>query len=226
MTHPILILRPQPGSKHSADFFTEAGYHVQCNPLFDIRPIWQKLDQPIPHSQHYDCILLGSANALRCAGTWREKLTTLPVFAVGEKSAAMAQQTGFTVAAWGNDGLQDLIPVAEEKGYQRALRLTGRNHVTLTPQKMTIENFYVYESAGLPLQPDIIKSLMKPHYIALHSARAARSFANLCSHNAVKKSQHILLCFSQKVADAAGALWAEKRIAKTPSDKAMLDLLS
>ena len=83
----------------------DMGLDVQGAPLFTIEPVeWEA-----PAPGQYDGLLVGSANIFRHGGKQLEKLTKLPVHAVGETTADAARTAGFLVGRTGRGGLQNLL---------------------------------------------------------------------------------------------------------------------
>ena len=102
---PLFLFRPEPGWSVSAQTARAMGLDVHGSPLFTIEPVpW---DAPSPTD--YDGILVGSANVFRHGGKKLDKLTKLPVHAVGEATADAARRAGFLVGRTGRGGLQNLL---------------------------------------------------------------------------------------------------------------------
>jgi uroporphyrinogen-III synthase len=88
----VLVTRPEPGAARTAERLRAAGYEPVVIPLTKVAP----LRQGRPTSE-FDAVAVSSANALRHAypaliGLLLQK----PLFAVGEETAAIAREVGFT----------------------------------------------------------------------------------------------------------------------------------
>lgn len=219
MTVPILTLRPEPGSSATVAAGLAAGLTIEACPLFEIRPVaWEA---PSPDS--VDALLLGSANAVRHAGEALEAFRGKPVHAVGEATARAADTAGFAVATVGTGTLQPLIDSLPPP--LRLLRLTGVEHVPVTPQPgIAIVTRVVYDSVPLPLPDAMAACLTGGIVVLLHSAAAARHFAAECSRHGVWRSGVRLAALGPRIAAAAGEGWQEVRSAAEPREAALLAL--
>ena len=215
-TRLLLVVRPEPGNARTLAAARALGLDARGFPLFVVEPVEWKLPDPA----RFDAVLLGSANALRHGGAALARYTALPVYAVGATTAAAAREAGFTVAACGAGGLSALLPHLAADGRMRVLRLSGAAHVPLEPPPgMTIETAIVYAARALALSADAVpaKSLEGAGcVVALHSGEAARHFAAECDRLGLDRARIALACLAPRVAEAAGAGWAETRIALTP----------
>jgi len=212
---PLVIIRPEPGNTASVAAARALGIEAIGIPLFAIAP----LDSPLPAGP-FDAVLAGSANAFRHGGDQLKSLLSLPVYAVGETTAAAAREAGFTVAAIGTGGLQTVLD-SLPPGPLRLLRLTGRERVSLNPPiGVELVEHVVYAANPLPLPPGLAAQFAMPAVIALHSAEAARHLAALVA----ERARLSLACIGPRVAEAAGGGWASVRAASSPDDTALLAL--
>jgi len=215
----VIAIRPEPGSSATVEAARAAGLAVAAFPLFEIRPLpWDA-----PAAASFDALLIGSANAVRHGGPGLEALRTLPVYAVGDATAAAAKAAGFTVAATGRGDLQSLLDTLA--GPLRLLRVTGAEHVPLTPPAgIAIETRVAYESLPLPLPDALAAKLGAGALVLLHSAAAARHFAGECDRTGMARSATSLAALGPRIAAAAGDGWREVRSASEPSEAALLAL--
>lgn len=189
-------------------------------PLFVVTP--RRWDAPPP--EQFDAIIGGSANAFRHGGSQLEVLRSLPVYAVGQTTAAAAQDRGFAIAATGAGGLQPLLGELAP-GHRRLLRLAGEERVPLNlPDGITMDERVVYASMPRPMPPDLMALLRAPAIIALHSADAARHLAAECGNHGIRRSWLRLIALGARIAQAAGDGWGEVAVAAMPHDKALLVL--
>ena len=91
---PFVILRPEPGAGATAEAARQRGLNPIVAPLFRIEPVeWQPRDPA-----EFDALLLTSANAVAQAGDGLREFASLPVYCVGEATAAAARDAGLSVA--------------------------------------------------------------------------------------------------------------------------------
>jgi uroporphyrinogen-III synthase len=89
----VLVTRPHPDDEATAAGLRARGFEVLLAPMLRFQPVAFPVDMDAP----YDAVIVTSANALRgieshLAG---HRLLKLPLFAVGEHSAAAARRVGF-----------------------------------------------------------------------------------------------------------------------------------
>jgi uroporphyrinogen-III synthase len=219
MTRPILTVRPEPGCSATIAAGAEAGLPIVGSPLLELRPVpWQVPAGP------FDGLLLGSASALRLGGQAVDSLVDKPVYAVGKATAEAARQRGFTVAAVGEEGLQQLLDSLAAESL-RLLRLAGRESVALNPPPgLTVETAIAYDSRGLPLSDEAAAFLRRGALVLLHSATAARRLGGECRRLAIHRRDIALAALSPRIAKSAGAGWAALRSAAQPTEAALLAL--
>jgi uroporphyrinogen-III synthase len=86
----VLVTRPSPDSEATAAALRARGYEVMQAPMLRFEPVaCSGLDA------EYGAVIVTSANALRAVEGQVERLLELPLFAVGETTAAAARKTGF-----------------------------------------------------------------------------------------------------------------------------------
>lgn len=210
MTRPLAVLRPAPGNEATARRIEAAGHAAIRLPLFEVVALpWTPPDPAV-----HDALVLTSANAIRHAGAALVNYTALPVYAVGEATAAAAHAAGLAVAAVGEDGVEALLARAHDAGARRALHLAGRerSHAELLPVTATVA---VYASEPLPA-PALSK--LAGSVALVHSRRAALRLADLVSDRA----GIAVAALSQTVAQAAGAGWRAVAVAAAPTDAALI----
>ena len=213
---PLVLIRPEPGCAASLAAARAMGLKAFGFPLFVIEPVaWQA-----PPRDSFDAVLLGSANALRHAGSELAACRGKPAYAVGEATAEAARQAGLHVVGVAKGGLQGLMPRIDP-AHRRLLRLCGQERVPLNPPPgATMIERVVYASKALPLPAALADLLQQPAVVALHSAEAARHFASLCQDRGLVR----LACIGPRVSEAAGSGWAAVAAAPVPDDAALLAL--
>lgn len=221
MNRALLVVRPEPGNSATMAAARALGLTAWGEALFRIAPTaWNP-----PPAPEFDAVLIGSANALRHGGQALAGYAALPAYVVGEATAEAARVGGFTVAATGTGGLQNLLDRLSHDGRRRVLRLAGAEHVALTPAEGTeIVTEVVYEALPLPMSADCAARLGQGAVALLHSAAAARHFAAECARLRVDRGAVALACLGPRIADAAGEGWATVASAERPDDTALLAL--
>lgn len=219
---PIVVIRPEPGNAATLSTARAIGLTAWGEPLFRIAPVaWTA-----PPAKDFDAVLIGSANALRHGGQALAGYAALPAYVVGRATAAAAQAAGFTVAAIGNGGLQELVGHLARDNRQRVLRLAGAEHVALTPSPgMSIVTTVVYAAMRQAMSADCAGLLRQGAVVMLHSAAAARHFAAECKRLQIDRGAVALACLGPRIASAAGSEgWASVASAHRPDDTALLAL--
>ncbi len=219
MSGYVLVVRPEPGLSATVKAANAMGLNAIGYPLFEIRACeWE-----CPNSASMDALLIGSANAIRHGGEALELLKDKPVYAVGEKTAEVARDAGFTVAAVGSGGLQNVLDAIEPP--TRLLRIAGADHVDLTPPEgVSMCEVIAYESVALEL-PEPLRPLQDLGLtVLLHSARAAEQFDRESRRLALERSRISLVVIGPRVAEAAGEGWAAIHVSPEPNDHAMLEM--
>lgn len=208
---PLVVLRPEPGASATLVRAAALGLTATAVPLFVIEPLeWQA-----PATDAFDGLLLTSANAVRHAGAQLFGLRPLPVYAVGEATAAAARAAGLSVELTGGSGVEELLDQLPLQ--PRLLHLCGEDR-TASTDGQAIVAVPVYRSAPVrrPLGLDRL-----PGAIALvHSPRAGRRLAELVAD----RKQVGIAAISAAAANACGAGWAAVESAACPNDAALLSL--
>ena len=213
----VLILRPQPGAAETAARARALGLEPVVAPLFTVRPLaWTP-----PDPAGFDAVMLTSASAARQARDGLTPFRPLPCYAVGEATAAAADEAGFADIRMGADDGAALLMMMAEDGIRRAFHACGEDHLALGHPAIAIDRVPVYAAiaAGrLPPEADI--ALREGAVALLHSPRAARLFAQLAgARRAIS-----IAAISARTARAAGDGWRSVSIAPSPRDQGLLEL--
>jgi uroporphyrinogen-III synthase len=219
---PLLVIRPEPGNAVTLAAARALGLRAWGEPLFAIVPVaWIA-----PPASRFDSVLIGSATALRHGGPGLENYRGLPAYVVGKATAEAAERAGFSVAATGAVGLQDLTARLSADDRRSVLRLAGAEHVALSPpEPIRIETVVVYRAQPLPISEECGTRLRQGAVVLLHSAAAARHFASECARLDVPRRGIALACIGPRIADAAGNQgWTAVASAERPDDTALLAL--
>ncbi|GAA4042291.1 uroporphyrinogen-III synthase [Parerythrobacter jejuensis] len=219
MSVPIFVLRPEPGLTATLVAAFEAGLKAKGMALSSVEPVtWSAPAKP------FDGLLIGSANAVRHAGKELDKVSHLPVLAVGATTAKLAQEAGLQVEHVGSGGLQDLIDTLPGEP-RHLLRLAGEVHVALdVPAHLTLDSCVVYRVQYRRLSADQAGLLSGGAIVLLHSGEAGRHFAEECTRLGVDRSRVDIAAMAPRILENIGDGWRSVHVADGPSDAALLDL--
>jgi len=209
----LVIVRPEPGASASVDHARALiGIDAFAMPLFAVEPVaWA-----VPDPREFDALLLTSANAVRQGGEGLAQLRGLPVYAVGEATAATAREAGFEVAGTGDAGVDALL--SSIPGRVRLLHLCGE-HRTAAAVANAVP---VYRSVELPTPDDL--GQIEGQTVAVHSPRAGQRMAELVDRAGIDRATIRIAAISEAVALATGEGWAMREAAETPTEAALLAL--
>ncbi len=220
MSSFVFVIRPEPGLSGTMERGEALGLEMVAMPLSHAEP----LDWQMP-PRAFDGILLGSANGLRHAGPKRAQLAGLPVYAVGEATAAAAREMGFAVAQTGVGTLQAMVDMLPEDRPLKLLRLAGEEHVPITaPAHVSIETAITYRMVHRALVASEIAQLRTGGIVLLHSAGSARHFASEVQRAGIDRDGLALAALSERIARSVSNGWKSVDIAASPDDPALLSL--
>lgn len=208
----ILVLRPQPGADETAARARALGLDPVIAPLFSVRP----LDWTPPDPRVFDAVMLTSASAARQAATGLIPFLSFPCYAVGEATAAAAEEAGFTDIRVGADDGKALLLMMAEDEVRAAFHACGQDHLALGHPDVAITRVAVYAAEAadrLPVPAEDSLAL-------LHSPRAATLFAGLAGD----RSRIRIAAISARTARAAGEGWRSVSVSPRPRDQALLEL--
>lgn len=216
----VLAVRPQPGLAATMAAGERLGLNMIGYPLFEVRA----LDWDCSDPDSIDALLIGSANAIRHGGEALASLKDKPVHAVGETTAEVAREAGFTVAAVGSGGLQQVLD--DIAAPCRLLRIAGANHVDLKPPTgVEITTVIVYDTVPMEL-PEPLRPLHDLGLtVLLHSAAAAEQFDRESRRLALQRDRISLAVIGPRVASSAGKGWKAIHVSPSPNDRALLEMV-
>ena len=207
----ILVTRPQPDNERTGASLRARGFDVLLAPMLRFEPV------PLQDAgAGYAAVIVTSANALRAveAQLAGSGLLALPVFAVGDRTAAAAREAGFrTVVSAGGDGgdLRDLVQAkAKELGARPLLYLAGADLShdlagELSEHGFTIVTQTTYRMAAYSELPtDVLDAIADNQVEAVlhYSGRSAKAFVEAVRAAGVEISALALpqCCISATVA--------------------------
>jgi uroporphyrinogen-III synthase len=208
----LLVLRPQPGADETAARARALGLEPLVAPLFSVRPLaWTP-----PDPAAFDAVMLTSASAARQASGGLAPFKAMPCYAVGEATAAAAEEAGFTDIRVGPDDGKALLLMMAEDGVRAAFHACGEDHLAFGHPDVAIARVPVYAAEAADRLPVPAEGTLA----LLHSPRAAALFAALAGD----RSRVRIAAISAKTARAAGEGWQSISVAPRPRDQALLEL--
>jgi uroporphyrinogen-III synthase len=232
----LLVTRPRPEAERTAAILRAQGHTVVVAPLLRIEAV---IDVEIGAGP-WAAIVVTSANAgPAIAGHQRFPiLRTLPVLAVGRRSADAMRDAGFAEVTSADGDVGDLVRLVAERlprgaallylaGAERAGDLAG----DLAARGFAVETIVVYRAiAAASFAPDAVQAIghgidgvlhYSPRSAAVYAA-AARA-GGLIAAAVVKPAQ---FCLSAHVAEPLAQAGAtDIRIAPQPNEAALIALL-
>jgi len=186
-------------------------------------------------------VLVTSANALRAlAPHRRNELTTLPLFAVGPRTADAARAAGFSTIISAEGNATDLARVTSERldgGLAPLLYLAGSDRARdlagdLRERNIRVDTIVVYRALAATRLPPLARQALQTHSLdgILHySRRSSAIFLDCAMADGLTEQARALThyCLSARVAEplsAAGA--SDIRIASRPDDNALVELIT
>ena len=224
----VLLTRPKEQAQSTAARLQQAGHDVVFAPVSVIRVfpvIWP--------DEAYDALAITSARAIEALTNIPERVKTLPLWIVGEKTWLAARKAGFSGAALAAETVADLLARTPTTPALRVIYLAGRDRKPDLEQTLhargqnlqILESYAAEAEANLPevavqaLQTNTIDAVL--HY----SERSAALFLERAKQagTAVDGPRHIAL--SQAVAAPLIAAGLRPDVACAPNEDAMLSAL-
>jgi uroporphyrinogen-III synthase len=233
----ILVTRPHPDNEATAANLRARGYDVMLAPLLKFEPVAFHDE----NDETYAAVIVTSANAIRAIAQQLPelRLSKLPLFAVGEHTAATARDAGFTeVIAAGGDAaaLRDrVLQSARDKVLKKKstlLYLAGADLSRDLAGELGAEGFSVvtqttYRMTPVKHLPRAVCDGFAAHGIeaVLHySRRSARAFVDAARFEGVEISALAIpqCCLSESVAGALReAAASQVAVAASPDENAL-----
>ncbi len=229
----VLVTRPEPDGSALAQELSALGHTPILAPMMTIA-----FEEGPPPAISGDCHLaFTSANGVR-AFCHLVSERHWPVFAVGEATAELSRQMGFSeVYAAGGDveslanliGEHDYLPnqIFHASGAHIAGDLAGR----LQALGIQVNSQKMYEAKAAKQLPDAAAAALRRHEVQaalFFSPRTAAIFAKLAFDEKLRAGlgQSVAICMSQNVATAIKPLpFADVRVSSAPTKMAVLEAL-
>ena len=228
-----MVTRPREEAEALAAALTARGVGALIEPLMEIRFRAAAIDL-----QGIQAVLCTSANGVRAlARATGER--GVPLFAVGDATAARACAEGFTHVANAGGDAGDLVLLAVERLRPRdgplfhvsGSEIAGDLAAALGGRGFAVERRVLYEARPVPaLSTAATRALSAGEidFALFFSPRTAAIFARLAkaAHIADSCETVTALSISAAADKALDALpWRERRVAERPDQPALLDLL-
>jgi uroporphyrinogen-III synthase len=231
----ILVTRAQPGGAQTALALRESGHEPIVTPIFQI----EMLSEVDPDAGPWTAILLTSANAIRGIADLarRDDWRVMPVFAVGDRTAKVARDQGYTEVTSAGGNVNNLVNLvaARLKPPARLLYLVGQDRSgdlagALRAKNFIVDVVVVYRMTAARTLPEPAIAAMRNGvdgvlHFSRHSAEAFVKAAGNAGLLEVALAKPVHYCLSDQVAEPlrrAGA--ANIRIAVRPDEASLLEL--
>ena len=229
----VLVTRPLPDGERTAATLRGRGYDVLAAPLMQVKPIAADL------AGDWSAVIVSSANAVRVLEARQiSSLSKLPLFAVGQRSAEVAREAGFTNVRSAKGDADDLIRLVATSHAGKAatyLYLAGEDRAAdvegeLVKRGIKARTVIVYQTVTQAYPPELVDALRNRQIdAALHfSRRSAENYMNGAKAAGLEQMawapKHF--CLSAQVAEplrAAGT--GQIGVAPEPNEAALLAIL-
>lgn len=222
----ILITRPIAQAAATQERLETAGYRTICAPLLEIEALGVSLPEVPPQA-----VLLTSQNAVPAlAGSALSR--AIPVYAVGERTAAELRQHGFTNVESASGDSGDLVALVMQRcqhGLGSLLYLAGDVVAGDVAGRLSAAGFWVdrqmayraHAATTLPAEAVAALAAGEIRTVLLYSPRSAAILARLVAD----KTRLHLVCLSAAVAAAAGEGWHNITVSDKPDETSLLEAL-
>ena len=226
-----LVTRPQPDARRLADALLEIDVESLIAPVLEILPV----PDVHPDLEGVTGLLFTSANGVRAFAV-KETARHLPVFAVGDRTAAMAREAGFRQVLSAGGDVEDLarLVAREREGQEGALlHVAGKESAGDLAGLLTRSGFPVRRQVLYRAMP--VEALAEDAVIALQqrridlapflSPRTAKVFVNLAAGRGLQSDLGAVtaVCLSQAVErELDGSNWKSVIVAPEPTLTALI----
>jgi uroporphyrinogen-III synthase len=231
----VLVTRPNPQGKRTADALAARGHDVWEVPLMKVEPVAADL------SGGWGAVVITSANAPGAvsANPAFATLRELPVYAVGRRSAQAAQEAGFgNVTSAGGD-VRDLVQLLRERHADASaplLYLAGEDRAAdlvaeLAAHGIAAEMRVAYRAVSAPFPDELAAALEAGGDVqaVLHfSRRSAENYvAGARAAGVTEQAMDVRhYCLSAQVAEPLRTAGAGRvAIAPRPEEAALIELV-
>ncbi len=227
----LLVTRPQPEAAGTAAALAAQGHEVMLAPMLETVLLPPPDAPPRPAG-----LLFTSANAVRAVAAWPPALLQkdVPAFTVGDRTAAMAADAGFTrlrsadgdSAALAALVMAEFSPKAGPLLYPTIAHPAGELAGRLTGAGFTVETIEAYRMVAADALPAEVAAALAAETldgVLLYSRRTAETFLALAGPLRPHLAALLFYCLSADV--AAPLATGLVRIAARPTEAALLAML-
>ena len=227
----MLVTRPQPDASETARRLNALDIDTVLDPLLTA----QTLPTGLPAPAGFAAVAVTSANALRALEDRGalDAYRTLPLYAVGDRTADVARRLGFRTVSSAGGNLSDLLSMlvrAELTGpvfYPAARHQSGDLAKALAPHGIMAITTPLYDMRPAIALADATREGLGSGRIAaalFYSRRTAETFAHLAG-TLGDRTRFGVLCLSEAVAaPLVAAHFVRVGLADHPSEEAMMGL--
>ena len=229
----MLVTRPDPDASDTAARLGALGIEGVPCPLL----VHQTLDGGLPEPRGFAAMAVTSANALRALADRGvlSRYHELPVYAVGDRTAAMAKELGFSNVTSANGAFADLAellvhaPLAGPIFYPAARDMSADLGKSLAPFGRMVITAEVYAMNPVVTLPDGLAERLGGDISGalFYSKRTAQTFVRLVERvfDQPTRARFGVLCLSEAVAaPLLDAHFVRVGLADHPSEESMMGL--
>ena len=220
----LLVTRPEPDASETAARLRALDIEAVVDPLLHS----VTLTTTLPAADGFAALAITSANALRALHDRGEipRLRRLPVYTVGDKSAAVARDMGFAQVVSAEGNADDLVALLAHAGVDGpVLYPTARHQAADLAKALAPHGVMVISAAVYEMQPvdRMAADIAEFDGALFYSRRTAETFASLAP--ATDRARPGMLCLSEAVAaPLLAAHFVRVSLADHPSEEAMMAL--
>lgn len=227
----LLITRPEADAAPLARRLKDIGVDSVTAPLFEI----DYLDGPPLDVETVQAFLLSSANGARALAL-RTPRRDIPCLAVGDATARMAEELGFSSVRSANGDVDDLARLAADAcNPKEGVLLHAAGSVSagdlaamLEPKGFKVWREMLYEARTASALPHVAAEALSEGRldgVVLYSPRTAKVFRNLVVEAGMDGTIQELTLFalSNNVLNAAGEGWIARHVAPHPDQESLLE---
>ena len=232
MTDGVLITRPEPGGGETAARVAALGFRPIVAPLLEIR----ELRTQLPPSGTVQAVVAASGNAIP---PLPRSHFDLPLFAVGEATAARARAAGFVRVSSADGDAAALAALVAQSCDAHAgplLLACGRGQGTALVAKLRTRGFavirrVVYAAVPVDTLPNVARdalaagALRAAMFFSAETARQCMTLLNAAELGETVRPVEALAIGKPAAMALEGLPWRRIRVAARPNQDAMLALL-
>lgn len=223
----LLVTRPEPDASETAARLNALNIETLVVPLL----IAETLTTTLPPADGFAALAVTSGNALRALHDRGDlpRLLKLPLYAVGDKTAAVARDFGFAEVMSAGGDFHALVALLAGSGldgpilYPAAMHQAGDLAKALAPHGLMVITVPVYAMNPAP-RLDHTANLAGLDGALFYSRRTAQTFVSLAPES-TERNRLGMLCLSEAVAEPLlAAHFVRVSLADHPSEEAMMAL--